>query len=120
LTTSWFTKSEPGEESNFHNHQNSMLSAVLYLRSEKNSGSITFHNFLDQSLFFLKTKEWTIYNSRAWTFEPLSGEILIFPSYLFHKVCRNESKITRYSLACNYMPVGDILDKTTDNYLHIK
>ena len=120
LTTSWFTKSEPGEESNFHNHQNSMLSAVLYLRSEKNSGSITFHNFLDQNLFFLKAKEWTIYNSRAWTFEPLSGEILIFPSYLFHKVCRNESKITRYSLACNYMPVGDILDKTTDNYLHIK
>ena len=42
ITTSWFTKALKGQSSNFHNHNNSMYSAVLYLQTDENSGAISF------------------------------------------------------------------------------
>ena len=45
ITTSWFTKSQNSQSSNYHNHNNSMFSGILYLQTDENSGDISFEDF---------------------------------------------------------------------------
>jgi len=47
ITTSWFTKTIKNESSAFHNHNNCMLSGILYLQTDENTGKIGFQNFND-------------------------------------------------------------------------
>src|SRR5210317_971047 len=45
ITTSWFTYTNPGDESYIHRHRNSVFSGVVYLQCSKDSGNITFETF---------------------------------------------------------------------------
>ncbi len=47
-------------------------------------------------------------NSEFVNFEPNTGDLIIFPSHLYHKVLTNNSKRNRYSIACNLFPTGDV------------
>lgn len=120
MTTSWFTKTNQGQESNYHNHTNCMLSSVLYLRTNENSGDINFTDFQTNHRFNLKNTEYNLYNAIDVTFRPEDGVILIFPSDIYHKVLKNESNFTRISLACNFIPKGDIGPIDSDSYLYLK
>ena len=119
MTTSWFTKTEKGKESNYHNHSNCMISGVLYLQTDDKSGSINFIDYSNRR-FKLISKEYHVYNCMDFTFVPKNGLILFFPSEMHHKILRNESDITRYSIAFNLVPYGDIWIKGDDSYLNLK
>jgi uncharacterized protein (TIGR02466 family) len=119
ITTSWFTKTEKGKESNYHNHSNCMISGVLYLQTDDKSGSINFIDYSNRR-FKLISKEYHVYNCMDFTFVPKNGLILFFPSEMHHKILRNESDITRYSIAFNLVPYGDIWIKGDDSYLNLK
>ncbi len=45
---------------------------------------------------------------KCWSYviTPAHGRLCLFPSYLRHKVEKNESDVTRYSLAFNILPKG--------------
>jgi|TARA_R110000803_G_scaffold208421_1_gene277084 uncharacterized protein (TIGR02466 family) len=118
LTKSWLTKTEKNQVSDYHNHFNSFLSAVLYIKTDQYSGNIGFVNY-SNNLFNLKVTEENIWNSRAYTFKPCNGLLIIFPSEMHHKVLRNESNSDRYSLAMNFFPVGEIGENDTDGYVNI-
>ena len=105
ITTSWFTKSTKGQSSTFHNHNNCMLSGVLYLQTNENSGNISFEDFSNKR-YLMRTKEYNELNSIAWRIKPVDGLLLIFPSEVYHKVEENESDIKRYSLSFNFVPTG--------------
>ena len=105
ITTSWFTMSTKGQRSNFHNHSNCMISAVLYLQTNENSGDIAFQNYNNER-YSLHTKEWNIFNSPIWRLKPVDGLLLIFPAEVHHAIEENKSDTTRYSLAFNLMPTG--------------
>jgi len=107
ITTSWFTKSTKGQSSTCHNHNNCMLSGVLYLQTNENSGNISFED-LSNKRYLIRTKEYNMLNSIAWRIKPVDGLLLIFPSEVYHKIEENESDITRYSLSFNIVPTGSI------------
>jgi uncharacterized protein (TIGR02466 family) len=119
MTTSWFTKTLKGEESNYHCHKNSYISCVLYINVNEKSGDISFMNYKDDKMFQLTPFEYNNFNSEAITIKPKNGMIIFFPSEIHHKVLRNETNFFRCSLACNFIPIGDIKDPSTDGYLHM-
>jgi len=117
LATSWFTKTKPNEDCFYHCHSNCMISGVLYLQTDVNSGYIQFEDY-SPTRFLVEPTEYNIYNSRSWIFEPKNGMIIFFPSECYHKILKNNSNILRYSLAFNFVPTGHI--GRTDSYLHLK
>jgi len=107
ITTSWFTKSTKGQSSNYHNHNNCILSGILYLQTNENSGNISFEDFSNKR-YLIQPKEFNLLNSQEWKIKPEDGLLLMFPSEVYHKIQKNESDITRYSLAFNLVPTGAI------------
>ena len=119
MTTSWFTKSEPNQQSNYHSHTNSMYSGVLYLQASKDSGNISFTDYRNNSMFNLIPKDYNVYNSVEYYFKTEPGLIIIFPSEMHHKILTNKSNTIRYSLAFNCIPIGNINHKNSDSFLKI-
>ena len=118
MTTSWFTKSDAGQQSNYHNHSNCMFSGVLYLKINNNSGGINFITFEDSRFLLIATKYDTL-NARDFTIQPQTGTIIFFPSEVFHGILQNESNQERISLAFNFFPIGHIGTKY-DSQAYIK
>ena len=117
ITTSWFTKSQNSQSSNYHNHNNSMFSGVLYLQTDENSGDISFEDFNNRR-YKLNVKEYNIYNCTEYQIKPIDGLLILFPSEVHHKILKNNSNIVRHSLAFNIIPVGEI--GSGDSYLNIE
>ena len=107
MTTSWFTKSDAGQESNYHNHNNCMFSGCLYLKINDNSGGINFNNYENFRFQLIATK-YDMLNARDYTIKPQTGTIVFFPSEMHHRILQNESNEERVSLAFNFLPVGNI------------
>jgi len=107
ITSSWITKTLPGQQSHAHNHLNSMFSGVIYIQSKKNCGKIQFQNLFNKT-FHLQINSFNIYNSDLWEIDPSDGLILIFPSEVYHQVLKNTSDIERISIAFNLLPIGKI------------
>jgi hypothetical protein len=109
IVSAWFTKTLPGGYSQFHNHQNSVYSAVYYFDDyDDDSGKLEFESYgiLPNQILLNDPVEWGPYNSRSWAYKPMSNKMIIFPSYLYHRVTENKSSLTRYSMALNFFPIG--------------
>jgi uncharacterized protein (TIGR02466 family) len=119
ITTSWFNENEPGDSSHSHCHTNALISGVLYLRANPDSGNITFTDWSYKQIKPVPT-EYYIHNTQNWTYAPENKMILMFPSDLWHEVEENKSTENRYSLAFNVMPVGTIGNDNTDSHAKIK
>ena len=106
ITTSWGTKMEKNEVSNFHNHKNTFWSGVFY--PEDSDGDIEFRNpCTNLTSFFIEPKEYNIYNANGYYVKPRKNMIIFFPSYLEHRICAHKNENPRYSLAFNMVPIGD-------------
>ncbi|MCG8416301.1 MAG: 2OG-Fe(II) oxygenase family protein [Pseudomonadales bacterium] len=114
MTTSWFTKAEKGNISIFHNHGNAMFCAVYYFGLPAGCKSkITFEKPFSNT-FDLKPTEYNALNGPSYVFQMENDSMLVFPSYLKHKVNRHESNFTRKSLAMNFVPQGVIGSGTNE------
>lgn len=117
MTTSWFTKTEKNKISVLHNHGNAMFSAVYYFGLNSGLKSrITFEKPV-ASQFDLKPKGYNALNGPSHIFEMGNDSLLIFPSYLKHKVNSHDYSEVRKSLAMNFIPNGVIGDDT--NAVHL-
>ena len=102
----WVNINPTGSFNTKHNHPNSDLAGVLWIKIPKNSGDIVFVSPKDFESFieifsykdeFKKlTNNYHIYN-----FSPKEGSILIFPSHLQHRVDENKSNEDRISISFN-------------------
>ena len=119
ITTSWFTEFEKNEDGQTHRHENACISGVLYLQTAPNCGDIIFHDLNDRR-YDLIPNEYNILNSKTWQWTPEEGVILFFPAEVYHRVEKNLSKITRYSLAFNLIPVGLIGVAPSDSHVNLK
>jgi uncharacterized protein (TIGR02466 family) len=107
-TTSWATKTEPYQTSEWHNHHNCFYSGVFYIKTDDDCGNLMFQDFNKKNLS-VKPSDYNEYNSSSWQIQPKTKMLVLFPSHLYHKIGINNNKnITRYSLAFNFMPIGDI------------
>jgi uncharacterized protein (TIGR02466 family) len=119
ITTSWFTKTATGQGSSFHNHNNCMFSAVLYLQTKEDCGNLNLQNY-DGGRYSLEVEGYNLFNTKTWNITPEDGMLVMFPAEVFHNIQANNSDITRYSLAFNVAPTGLIGKKTTDSHMKIK
>lgn len=111
ITNSWATMHDKGDYAHRHHHDNALLSGILYIDVDDDSGSIRFYNQV-QNLFptaiALPIAEYNIFNSANFTFLPKKGDLFIFPSQIPHEVAENNSDIKRRLIAFNVFVKGKI------------
>lgn len=90
----WCNVNNPGSENYLHSHPGNFMSGVLWLQA-KDTGILEFvpNNYL----YKLSHPAWPFHGVSR--YEPADGDILIFPSYLLHRVERNQSNKDRISIA---------------------
>ena len=89
-----------------HYHGNSKLSCCFYINVPKDSGNIKF--FKNDNTAFI-TKQLGSFKSfklphlaEVFTYRPIAGDLIIFPSWLPHAVETNSTDKARISIALNY------------------
>jgi uncharacterized protein (TIGR02466 family) len=106
FTTSWVTKTPPNGYSQKHTHSNSFLSGVYYPIGDKNF-SIKFYKKSD--FWCIRNIEVNNLNAEWYDVNIRENSVLIlFPSHLKHSIEKNLSDKTRYSIAFNTLPLGEI------------
>ncbi len=118
ITTSWFTKAKTNQQSLAHNHCNSFLSGVLYLKTEPEKAELKFHNYSRNSSWLLEASEYNIYNSNEFNLSMSENLIIFFPSEMHHQIVSNNQKNERISLAFNFSPIGKVGMKNSDNEIN--
>jgi len=111
FTQSWVSHKNVGEYHQKHSHANSIISGVYYfqegiesfppIRFYKHNINCGVYEILLplQSDVSQKPFSWAHY-----TYTPMAGDIVMFPSYLQHSVEVNTTGSTRKSLAFNIIP----------------
>lgn len=110
ITQSWLNLGQTGQYHHFHCHPNSLVSGCLYIRANKQHHSIDFHR-VDGSQIFIKPVENTPLNSLIWNYPVEAGQLILFPSRLYHSVPKNELPGERISLAFNTFATGILGDR---------
>ena len=115
FTKSWVTKCNPGGFSQTHEHANSLLSGTYYPFGHEGFNIMIkspLPDFWDISNINAPTS--SMYSAKEITFQTTDNLLIIFPSYLQHKVMPNDSKDIRYSVAFNIFPKGKISKDDTE------
>ena len=110
ITQSWLNITKPGEFHHDHSHNNSLISGVFYISTEEDD-KITFSdpNAKVKELIKFEQKEYNLFNSTSWFFPSVTNELVLFPSWLNHKVDTNEKATTdRISLSFNTFVRGTL------------
>lgn len=118
ITTSWLSKTEPDGRSQFHKHSNAMFSAVYYFNVEKGDAPLQFKSNGILTNYCLPVFEQNIYNQDIQSLYPEKNYLIFFPSYLDHRIGHQKRQETRYSLACNFFPVGEL--GFGDSYINLE
>jgi len=108
ISSSWFTKTHKGEQSPMHDHKNCVFSAVYYYGDyDDKVGNLIFKNpIVNLTSYRLNVGKSNKFNTYDIEITPQAGSLLIFPSYVSHKIDVHKSDIPRLSLAFNMIPVG--------------
>lgn len=109
IVNSWININRSLCSNSPHVHPGSTVSGVVYIRVPENSGKINFINpariaiagYVDE--FAIEGEIPRGPNSELWHFEPVAGDLLLFPSWLEHYVENNQNANNepRISIAFN-------------------
>lgn len=102
----WLNVNPPGSTNDRHTHPGADLSAVFWVKTQKDCGMIEFENpshfasfkLIDSTEDEIKNS-WNVSHS-IWM-EPTEGSIVVFPSYMIHRVMPNETNEDRISISWN-------------------
>jgi len=106
LANMWININKKGNYNISHNHANSIISGVFWVKTPDNCGHLVFespNSFLEHNLLQCideKIKEEHNYH-HTFQFVPQEGKLVLFPSHLRHYVESNESDEDRISIAFN-------------------
>ena len=129
ITQSWLNKTlRNGDGHHIHNHPNSFISGVFYVRVNPDVDYIVFSR-PNQQFFQFPIKEYNTFNSYQWSVGVSEGQLLLFPSTLIHEVkppkvsnmisSDDDAYADRISLSFNVFPTGRIGDSINLNELRI-
>jgi len=126
ITNSWATLHKPNDGSGTHFHTNSLISGIVYIKCDENSGKVGFAKNVATTTIFpqaidIQFKEDTILNMKEIALKPSPGDILLFPSHLNHWVKPSNSDQNRYVIAFDVFVKGNIgsKDKYSINSLRL-
>ena len=102
ITSMWSIINNKDAFNEKHHHGNSALSAAYYVKAEKNAGDIVFFDPRQANVFHHPTsKEVNSVNAQVQSVTPKAGTLVLFPSYLEHKVNPNLSDDERIVISFN-------------------
>ena len=109
ITLSWLNVSKKGNSHHLHNHANSVLSGVMYFSDDDDPmPEIVFKKYDGKTVWqFVNNDGWHWGNTSEMQFSPIRGDLILFPSYMFHSVNENPTDKPRYSIAFNTFPCSD-------------
>jgi uncharacterized protein (TIGR02466 family) len=99
VTNSWVNVHEKGGVTSTHNHSNTFLVAAAYLKMPENGGYFECKDPLEyvKGEFYYDDPNW------MWKEIPtVTGDVLIFPSWLRHRTQVNNSNEKRWVLTSNF------------------
>jgi len=108
IVSGWSNIQKPqGKGFDFHNHVDSFVSCVLYLKGSKMSISFRDEPRTANMVYPLRVN-YEILVRHTWNPDIVLsvnvGDLLIFPSYLLHEPNTNESEECRVSISYNLIP----------------
>lgn len=107
ITESWFNKTDQGQSHHRHWHPNSVLSGIVYLTGDTETGLTRFITSQYETIEY-DIVEANIFNSRTWGIRPENGSIVLFPSNVEHFVEEYKGIEPRISLSFNTFVSGTI------------
>ena len=121
ITQSWLNTIGFGGGLSAHHHPNSIISGVWYPEiTMEQTPSIYFCNFQKPSNILLNVDDTTLYNSDTMYAPIKSGNLILFPSNLFHGVKPNTIDKNRYSLSFNTWTHNDLGNELELTYCSTK
>lgn len=99
INNSWVNVHHTGGKTNVHNHTNTFMVATAYLHLPENGGFFECKDPLEynKGFYYSDNNDW------LWKEIPtISGDVLIFPSWLKHKTQINQSLEDRWVLTTNF------------------
>lgn len=116
ITSSWCAGVLPGGSQPIHIHENSIVSGVIYFNNEANVSDISFVR--ENSVAYnphlnLNPHPGSKFSKREFKITPRNGSIILFPSYIKHKVLEHTGDKRRNCLAFDSFVSGSIGDRRT-------
>jgi len=112
IQNSWVNRHKKGDFSHKHFHCHSLISGIYYLKAPTEGGAPMFwkpdgfSNLLGTMFNFELSGDNGI-NKLVYKINVKDGDLLLFPSHLFHSVEESKTDEERYSLAFNVWVKGD-------------
>ena len=102
ITSMWSIINNKDAFNERHHHGNSALSAAYYVKAEQNAGNIVFYDPRQANVFHHpSSKQVNSVNAQVQSVTPKAGTLVLFPSYLEHKVNPNLSNNERIVISFN-------------------
>lgn len=102
ITTCWAIVNGKFASNSVHNHPNSILSGVYYLKAPEGCGGIYFTDPRPASQMLIPpVTEFNLWTFPKVSYKPREGTMIFFPSWLLHGVEMNMSESVRISLSFN-------------------
>jgi len=106
ITQSWINYCKKEQFHHVHEHPNSFISGIFYIQADANKDKIYFYKNGYRQLS-IPTNDFNLYNSTSWWLEVETGDLILFPSSLSHKVETVETDL-RMSLSFNTFLKGTL------------
>lgn len=113
ISTSWLTVTEKGCDGQLHNHRNCFYSGIFYFDHYEEEGMSSLEIMTPLQYhggYQLKrlNDEFgpPITVADQWEIPPEHKKLILFPSYLIHKIGKQKADKPRYSLAFNIVPIA--------------
>ena len=106
LGNMWANINPPGGYNRPHMHPNSLWSGVYYVKTAKDCGHLKLEDPRSTSLMSRPNHIEGEQPSRLWRevhFEPVTGRLIMFPSWVNHGVDPNMSNEIRISISFNFL-----------------
>ncbi len=102
ITTCWAIMNGKFASNSVHNHPNSILSGVYYLKAPENCGGIYFNDPRPASQMLIPpVTDFNLWTHPKVSYKPNVGTMLLFPSWLLHGVDLNMSDEVRIAISFN-------------------
>jgi uncharacterized protein (TIGR02466 family) len=104
ITEAWININQKGHFNTSHDHPGSLFSAVYYVKGGADKGDLELKTPISPHTYTISGEMVGGYNAftgHAMVIPPVTGDLLIFPSWLLHRVNMSQSDEERISIAFN-------------------
>jgi uncharacterized protein (TIGR02466 family) len=104
ITEAWININGRGHFNYSHDHPGSLFSAVYYVKGGTDKGELEFKTPITAHTYTISNEavgSFNAFTGHAMVIPPVTGDLLIFPSWLLHRVNISRSDEDRISIAFN-------------------